>query len=192
MDDQAKSKQQLIDELTEIRRRVSEIEASYPVTNINETNRTAEALRKSEERLELALKGADLGMWDYDIQTGEAFINARRAEMVGYTLEEATPTITWWGSQVHPEDLRRVRKAFNAHVKGRTPSYECEHRLRHKSGHYIWILARGKVVERDKEGNAVRIVGTSLDITDRKRPRRRCNKLTTSLNVAFRNGPPNS
>ena len=169
MDDQAKTKQQLIDELTELRQRVSEIEARYPVSNIDETNRVVEALRKSEERLELALKGADLGMWDYNIETGEAFINARRAEMVGYSLEESTPTITWWGSQVHPEDLQRVRKAFNAHVKGRTPLYEVEHRLRHKSGDYIWVLARGKAVEWDKQGNPVPLVGTSLDITDRKR-----------------------
>ncbi|MGO9566204.1 MAG: PAS domain S-box protein, partial [Desulfomonilaceae bacterium] len=169
MDDQAKTKQQLIDELTELRRRVSEIEAGCPVSNIDDTNRAVEALRKSEERLELALKGADLGMWDYNIQTGEAFINARRAEMTGYSLEEATPSLTWWGSQVHPEDLQRVRKAFNAHVKGRTSLYEVEHRLRHKSGDYIWVLARAKVMEWDKQGNPVRIVGTSLDITDRKR-----------------------
>lgn len=169
MHDQTKTKQQLIDELTEMRRRLSEIEAGLPVTGIHETNRAVEALRKSEERLELALKGADLGMWDINIQTGEAFFNARRAEMLGYSLEEAAPTITWWGSQVHPEDLQKIRRAFNAHVKGRTPLYEVEHRLRHKSGHYIWIVARAKVMEWDEQGNPVRIVGTSLDITDRKR-----------------------
>ncbi len=169
MDDQAKTKQQLIDELTELRQWVSKIEAGYPVTNTYETRRAEEALRKSEERLELALKGADLGMWDYNIQTGEGVINARRAEMVGYSLEETEPSLTWWGSQVHPDDLQRVRKAFNAHVKGRTPLYECEHRLRHKSGEYIWVLARAKVMEWDAQKNPVRIVGTSLDITDRKR-----------------------
>ena len=169
MDDQAKTKQQLIDELTEIRRRVSKVEAGYPVTDIYETKRAEEALRKSEERLELALKGADLGLWDYNLKTGESFINERRAEMVGYSVDELEPHLSSWGKLVHPDDIDRVTDAFNAHVKGRTPLYECEHRLRHKSGEYIWILARAKVVERDKQGYPVRLVGTSLDITDRKR-----------------------
>ena len=107
-------------------------------------------------------------MWDYNLQTGEAFFNDRCAEMVGYTLDETEPQFTWWGKQVHPEDIDRVNEAFNAHVESRSPLYECEHRFRHKSGEYIWILARAKIVERDEHGNPVRIVGTSLDITERK------------------------
>ncbi|GEM_PF-494871 len=137
--------------------------------DIGDRKRVQEALRKSEERLDLALKGADLGLWDYNIQTGEAFVSARRAEMVGYSLDEVEPHITWWGKQVHPEDLDRVRKAFNAHVKVRTQVYECEQRLRHKSGEYIWVLSRGRIVEWDEQGNPTRIVGTTLDISDRKR-----------------------
>ena len=137
--------------------------------DITDRKRVEEALRKSEERLELALRGADLGLWDYNFQTGEAFVSARSAEMVGYTIEEAEPHITWWGKQVHPEDLHRVRKAMNDHVKARTQIYECEHRLRHKSGEYIWVLARGKLVEWDEQGNPERAVGTTLDITGRKR-----------------------
>ena len=157
MDDQLKTKQQLMDELKELRRRVSNLE------------RVEQPLRKIEDRLELALKGADLGLWDYNIKTGEAFINERRAEMVGYSVEELGPYISSWGKLIHPDDIDRVTDAFNTHVKDRTPFYESEHRLRHKSGHYIWILARGKVVEWDKQGYPVRLVGTSLDITDRKR-----------------------
>ena len=137
--------------------------------DISERKKVEQALRESEERLELALRGADLAIWDYNLQTGEATFNARRAEMVGYSMEEAEPRFSWWGKQVHPEDVDRVIEAFNAHAEGRSPSYECEHRLRHKSGEYIWILARAKIVERDERGNPVRMVGTSLDITDRKR-----------------------
>ncbi len=132
--------------------------------------KTAEAaLRESQERLELALKGADLGLWDYNLQTGEAFINERRAEMVGYSVEELGPHISSWGKLVHHDDVDRVLNAFSAHVDGRTPFYESEHRLRHRSGEYIWALARGKVMAWDKHGYPVRIVGTTRDITDRKR-----------------------
>ena len=137
--------------------------------DISDRKNAEEALRKSEERLELALKGADLAMWDYNIQTGDAAFNARRAEIVGYTLEEAEPRISWWGKQVHPEDVDHVLAAFNAHAEGHSPLYQSGHRLRHKSGEYIWILARAKIVERDEQGNPVRLVGTTLDITDRKR-----------------------
>ena len=157
MDDQAKTKQQLMDELKELRQSGSKLEPMQ------------EALRKIEDRLQLALKGADLGLWDYNLKTGAAFINERRAEMVGYSVDELGPHMSSWGKLVHPDDIDRVTSAFNAHVQGRTPLYESEHRLRHKSGLYIWILARAKVVEWDKQGNPVRIVGTSLDITDRKR-----------------------
>ena len=73
--------------------------------------------------------------------------------MVGYSLDELEPHLSSWGSWVHPEDMDRVIKAFEAHVKGEAPLYECEHRLRHKSGEYIWILARAKVVEWDKQGS---------------------------------------
>ncbi|MGO9121024.1 MAG: PAS domain S-box protein [Desulfomonilaceae bacterium] len=134
-----------------------------------ETKRAEEALRKSEERWELALKGADLGLWDYNLRTGEAFLNDRRAEMVGYSVDELEPHISSVGKQVHPDDIDRVTNAFNDHVEGRTPFYESEHRLRHKSGDYIWVLARGKVVDRDEQGYPVRVLGTTLDITDRRR-----------------------
>ena len=139
------------------------------VRDITDRKRAEEAIRKSEERLDLALIGGDLGMWDYNLQTREAFFSRRRAEMVGYSLEEAQPDMSWWGERVHPEDIPRVIEAFNAHVEGRSPLYECDHRIKHRSGEYIWTAARGKVVERDEQGNPVRIVGTSLDITDRKR-----------------------
>ena len=147
--------------------RVEELHAAVEIALFKHKADTR--IRETEQRLELALMGADLGLWDYNLKTGEAFSNKRRAEMVGYSVDELEPRMSSWGKLVHPDDIDRVINAFNAHVEGRTPLYESEHRVRHKSGDYIWVLSRAKVVEWDEQGYPVRIVGTNLDITDRKR-----------------------
>ena len=164
MEDQDKTKQQLISELIEARGRCTELEIQLRA--VEQTNK---ALRITEERLDLALSGAEVGLWDYNLQTGEAFISPQRTAMLGYSVDELEPFFNSWRKLVHPDDIASVTDAFNAHVQGHTPLYQCEHRLRTKSGEYVWILARAKVVERDKDGSPVRIVGTSLDISDRKR-----------------------
>jgi PAS domain S-box-containing protein len=127
------------------------------------------ALRQSEERLELVLRGADLGLWDWNIETNEMIFNARAAEIVGYEYGELEPHVRTWDMLVHPDDRARVRALMNAHVRGETPSYESEHRLRTKSGGWVWVLNRGKVVSRDAGGRALRVTGTQFDISDRKR-----------------------
>lgn len=164
MADRDKTKQQLVNELIEERGRSAELKGK-----LQALGQTQESLRMIEERLELALSGAEVGLWDYNLKTGEAFISPQRAAMIGYSVDELEPHFTSWGKLVHPEDIGRVTDAFNAHVQGRTPLYQCEHRLRTKSGEYLWILARAKVVEWDENGSPLRIVGTSLDISDRKR-----------------------
>jgi len=124
-------------------------------------------LQESEERLELALAGADLGTWDWDVQSGEVRMNARWAEMLGYAPDELEPHHNTWKMLVHPDDWSEVTEVLNAHLENRTDSY-VEHRLRHKSGRWIWVLSRGKVISRDATGRPLRACGTNLDITDRK------------------------
>jgi two-component system, cell cycle sensor histidine kinase and response regulator CckA len=120
-----------------------------------------------EERLELALWATDLGLWDWNVKTNAVVWDQRTAEMLAYAIK---PTLQTWQDLVHPEDLPFVMKALNDHVyEHRSPDYEVEHRLRHMSGEYRWIFARGKVVERAADGSAVRVIGTSRDITIRKR-----------------------
>lgn len=136
-----------------------------------------EALRRSQERLELALRGADLGTYDWNLHTGEVTINERYAEMLGYTLEELQPfTIQTWVDLLHPEDRPREIEALqqlvstNAQPKG-------EYRMRTRNGEWKWILDRGRVVEWDEEGKPLRICGTHLDITARKRAEEERHKL---------------
>ncbi len=128
-----------------------------------------QTMQQNEERLSLVLHGADLGMWDWDFPTGRVIFNERWAQMLGYRLVEIPPHITSLESLVHPDDVHRLRVVLSAHLEGRTPFYETEYRLRHKSGNWVWILDRGKVISRDAEGKPLRACGTQLDLTDRKR-----------------------
>ena len=124
--------------------------------------------RESVERLELALRGGDLGLWDCHVPSGKLIFNERWSAMLGYALDEIGRDVSSWQKLVHPDDWPAVHAALDPHLKGETPAYKSEHRLRHKDGHWIWILDRGKVMERDAAGAPVRIVGTHLDVTERK------------------------
>jgi len=130
--------------------------------------RGTEALRRSEERVVLAMEGADLGMWDWRIGTGEIRFNERYATMLGYRPDELAPHISTGEGLTHPEDLPRALAATAAHCEGQTQHYESEFRMRTAAGEWVWILDRGKVVERDGQGRPVRMAGTHLDITARK------------------------
>lgn len=141
------------------------IAAFSDITDLKQTER---ALRESERRLELALMGADLGWWDRNLRTGTVTRNRRWAEMLGYTLQEVEAQSVTWEEILHPEDAERVMLHVDRHLSGLTPLYECEYRLRSKSGEWKWVLDRGAVVERDKSGSPLRMAGTHLDITSRK------------------------
>jgi len=128
----------------------------------------ARALQQSEERLALVVQGADLGTWDWHLPTSRVTYNPRWAEMLGYTLGEFEPSHEHWGGLIHPEDRGRVLPAVQAHLAGKTPSFEAEYRLRAKSDRWVWVLDRGRVVERDASDRPVRMAGTMLDITARR------------------------
>jgi PAS domain S-box-containing protein len=127
-----------------------------------------QALKESEKRLELALKGAELGTWDWNVKTGEVKFNQRWAEILEYSLDEIEPHVRSWEKLVHPDDMPEVDKKLNAHLEGKTNFYETVHRMRTKSGKWKWILDKGKVFERDRDGKPLRAVGTHLDISQRK------------------------
>ncbi len=136
--------------------------------DISERKRHEATLRDSEQRLNLALEGAALGVWDWHIPSGHVTFNTRWAEMLGYTLAELQPNVSTWEQLVHPDDWPRIHAALDSHLRGETPRYASEHRLRHKRGHWLWTLDSGKVLERDARGQAVRAVGIHQDINARK------------------------
>jgi PAS domain S-box-containing protein len=137
--------------------------------HITERKQREEELRRVRERLELALGGADLALWDWNVASGEVVFNARWAEMRGYRPEEIAGHVDSWIAGIHPEDWPRVQRALEDYFQGRFPEYETEHRVRTKSGEWIWVLDRGKVFARDERGEPLRMAGTELDITARKR-----------------------
>lgn len=136
--------------------------------DITERKATERALRQSEERLALVLLAGEIGFWDWDVASGRVVFGGQWAPMLGYEVEELEPDYRTWERLVHPEDLQRVIGVLQEHLCGRAPFYECEHRLRHKDGSWRWILTRGRVVERDAEGRALRALGTHTDVTARK------------------------
>ncbi|MFN8453489.1 MAG: PAS domain S-box protein [Anaerolineae bacterium] len=137
--------------------------------DITDRKQVEEALRESQQRIDLIMQGANLGTWDINLHTGEGLVDQRAIEMLGYSLDEVQPHLSWWSEQTHPDDIRYARERWNAHIEGKTPFYECEYRLRTKSGEWKWILDRGQIVEQDKSGQPLWVAGTHLDITERKR-----------------------
>ena len=124
--------------------------------------------RQSAEQLELALQGADLGLWDWDLRGDRFEHNEVTRQQLGYQPGEIGEFGGEWHSIIHAADRERMLSAVEAHFRGETQAYECEFRVRHKNGHWIWLLSRGKVVERDEFGIAVRMAGTHMDLSRRK------------------------
>ena len=136
--------------------------------DITDRKHAEEKLRLSEQRQELALSGANLGLWDWDVSSGKAVFDARWCSMLGYAVDELEPQVNTWLSLLHPEDVPTIQAILESHLKNETPDYDVEFRVRHKAGRWVWILARGRVVERDHAGAPLRMAGTHMDITDRK------------------------
>ncbi|MGZ5239949.1 MAG: PAS domain-containing protein, partial [Caldimonas sp.] len=124
--------------------------------------------QRSAEQLELALQGADLGLWDWDLRADRFQHNEVTRRQLGYEPGEIGPLGGEWHRIIHPADRVRMLGAVEAHFRGETPAYECEFRVRHKNGHWVWLLSRGKIVDRDEFGVAVRMAGTHMDLTRRK------------------------
>lgn len=125
------------------------------------------ALRESEERYSLAVRGANDGLWDWDLRTDMLYLSPRFKAMLGFTDEELGNIPDSWFGRIHPEDRGRVESELAAHMSGQRAHFESEHRLLHKDGVYRWLLGRGLAV-RDAQGKAYRMAGSLTEITHRK------------------------
>ena len=152
--------------------------------DITERKRTEAALRESEERLSLAFAGAQEGVWDWNLETGQVVYSSRWKQMLGYDEWEIEPHVSAWERLLHPDDHERAR-ALNAAVARGERGYEAEFRLRHKTGHFVDVLSRGLPVRREPGGPVVRIVGSHFDLTVRKRAEAALRQSEERLTLAF-------
>jgi PAS domain S-box-containing protein len=135
--------------------------------DLTDRKRTEQRLRDSEERFEFALRGANDGIWDWNLLTDDVVFSSRWKSMLGYSDDELPNNVTTWRSLVHPDDLPPAEERVRQYLSGEIDRYEVEFRMAHKAGGHRNILARGYLVS-DEQSRPIRFVGTHVDITERK------------------------
>ncbi len=138
------------------------------VTDVTLTETARQGLAESEERYALSAAGSNDGLWDWDLRREKIYLSPRWREMLGLAQEDVSDNPAEWFSRIHPDDVARVTKQIDAHLAGTLPHFECEFRVRHADGTYLWMLTRGLAV-RGEDGGAHRFAGSQTDITGRKR-----------------------
>ncbi|HPM75829.1 MAG TPA: PAS domain S-box protein [bacterium] len=139
------------------------------IRDVTDRHRAEEAVRRSEERLTLALSAVNDAVWDWNYATRDMYFSPLYFTMIGYEPNEFVPSYETWLNLLHPEDRERVERALNDYLEQRSPQYMVDFRMRTKAGEWKWVLARGQVVEREANGRPVRIIGTHTDIHERKK-----------------------
>lgn len=136
--------------------------------NISQRVQAADELMSRDAQVRFALNEVSDGLWDWQIPTSEVYFSPQLNRMLGYGPSEMQPTLESWSDQLHPDDKPLVMKALEDHIQGLRERYEAEYRLKNRNGHYLWVHDRGRVCERDAQGQATRIVGMVRNITDQK------------------------
>jgi diguanylate cyclase (GGDEF)-like protein/PAS domain S-box-containing protein len=144
-----------------------------------ERARVQAKLEQSEERLERALEGANLALWDADLDAGTIYLSEQWMRMLGERPAPAVTNLEEVYERVHPEDRPRMQQAARDVVKGVIPEYHEEYRIRSAAGQWVWVQSRGKVVARDEHGRALRMTGTNADVTQRRQAEQRIQYLAT-------------
>ncbi|MGH1462076.1 MAG: diguanylate cyclase domain-containing protein [Neptuniibacter sp.] len=146
-----------------------------------ELETTAKELQQERTRLSEIIWATNIGTWEWNISTGATQFNERWAEILGFSLQDLQPTsIATQNMLMHPDDLARSQQIMQETFSGQRDHYELESRMRHKKGHWVWVLIRGKVTEWSEDGQALRMSGTETDITARKQRENEINRLATT------------
>jgi two-component system, cell cycle sensor histidine kinase and response regulator CckA len=151
------------------------------IRNVTEIRTADKNLRESEQRLQLAIKATGAGLWDWNIKDGTDFYSSSWLDLLGYTVDDVKGQVEFWKRTVHPDDLKLVEDALMKHVRGEAATYEIEYRKIKKSGECIWVMDLGRVVEHTPDGKPQRMIGTIIDITDRRRYSEERNRLITAI-----------
>ena len=144
-------------------------------------------LEDSEFRWKFAVDGSGDGLWDWNIKTNEVYFSPRWKTMLGFKEDEIKNELEEWEKRVHAEDIKNVYEKLNEHLDGKTQQYQNEHRILCKDGYYKWVLDRGVVVQRDKDGKPLRIIGTHTDIDERKKSEIEVEKANAKFSSIFNN-----
>lgn len=138
------------------------------VTDIREQRAYEKQLKLSNQYLDLALEGASLGIWDWNLTNNNVKFDRRWAEMIGHKLDDIKMELSSWESRVHPDDIAKCYEDIKAYLDGKTSRYENVHRMKHANGSWVYILDRGKFSDWDETGKPIRFTGTHFDITEVK------------------------
>lgn len=151
------------------------------LVNTFDRHRAERALRASEERLRLTVETVEDGLFDLDLTTGSLFVSDHALRTFGLADGDNNRQSENWRERIHPNDREQVEHALDKHYRGLSPLYEVEYRLKNPEGVYVWRQARGRVVDRDSEGNPLRMLGVDRDITERVAQREKNAELETQI-----------
>ncbi len=134
---------------------------------IREREHMRQALKESEERFDLAMRGSNDGLWDWNLEAGTVYFSPRWKEMIGYQDHEIGNSPEEWSTRIHPDDMPSIKESLEDYLQGKTPIYDSMFRFRHRDGSFLWILTRGRAVW-NEQGKPVRLVGTHTDLSELK------------------------
>ena len=161
--DGCKTEKKWTNEEVELLRTISGI-----ISNYFDRHLFQKKLIESEIRQKLAIENTQAGLWDWNIQTGELFVNDVWCKMIGNTKDEIEPNVKSWEDRVHPDDIQQVMQELQKHISDQTAYYESVHRFQTKSGEWKWVSDRGKIIEYDENNQPKRAIGTHIDIENQK------------------------
>lgn len=157
------------------------------IQDVSEYRFVQESLNEQRRRLECIIEGTNAGTWEIDLQADRLIVDARAMAIIG---EDADGQVAWpldlWLQRMHPEDLEPRRVAMDRHLRGLTPNYDIQYRLRHREGHWVWVAKRGRVLSWTDEGAPARMYGTFIDVTREKHQEEHLREINRRLGEANR------